>query len=254
MASSFSQTSTSSKYDFEFPFLSKFKTPSNIPISIKLISGDLIHLELAPNTTLFDFYEIVYKHLSGLPEYSSVKYTDLILYRTIDQEQTEILEHISKVLSPKNDEMFLLFIEPFPFSIYFCNESIHLKDDSSNEYVVISLSIEDKMKSYPENKILGQDYLLHRPTSKGDLFIPRIWSMEHINVRRMHFSNFGDWGYIENPDQSLVINDPTRLVSDFIRETPYFFTGTTHGFRRAGVLYRLLGDDLVRVMNMFLSQ
>jgi hypothetical protein len=246
--------STSSNYDFRFPFLSKFKTPPKIPISIKLLSGDLIHLEITQNTTLFDFYEIVYKHLSDLPEYSSVQYTDLILYRTIDEEQTEILEHISKVLSPNNGEIFLLLINPFPFSIYFCNESIRLTDNSSNEYVVISLSIEDKTKSYPENKILGQDYLLRRPTSKDDRFIPQIWSMDHINVRHMHFNNFGDFGYIENPDPSLVISDITRLVSDFINETPYFFTGTTHGFRRASILYKLLGDDFDRLMNMFLSQ
>lgn len=226
---------------------------SKIPISIKLLSGDLIHLEITQNTTLFDLYEIVYTHLSGLPEYSSVQYNDLILYRTIDEEQTEILEHNSKVLSPNNDEIFLLFINPFPFSIYFCSENIRLTDNSSNEYVVISLSIEDKRKSYPENKILGQDYLLRRPTSKGDLFIPQIWSMDHINVRRMHFSNVGDFGYIENPARSLVISEPIRLVSDFISETPYFFTGTTHGYRRSCTLYKLLCDDLVRLMNMFLS-
>jgi hypothetical protein len=110
------------------------------------------------------------------------------------------------------------------------------------------------MKSYPENKVLTKDYLVRRPTSKGDLFIPHIWSMDHINVQHMRFGRWDDVGYIENPDPSLVINDPTRLVSDFIRETPYFFTGTTHGFRRSGVLYKLLGDDLVRVMNIFLSQ
>lgn len=229
------------------------KTPPKIPISIKLLSGDLIPLELTQNTTLFDFYEIVYKHLSSLPEYSSVQYTDLILYRTIDDEQNEILEHISKVLSPINNEIFSLLINPFPFSIYLCDENIRLTDNNNNQYVVINLSIEDNTQSYPDNKIFNQDFILHRPTSKCDLFIPKIWSMEHINVRRMNFTNFDDFGYIENPDPSLIINDPGRLVSNFIRETPYFSTGTTHGIRRSGVLYKLLFDKLEYVMKTYIS-
>jgi hypothetical protein len=253
MASSSFQISTSSNYDSEFSFLSKFKTPPKIPISIKLLSGDLIHLELAPHTTLFDFYEIVYKHLSGLPEYHSIRYTDIILYRTVDEENTELLEHISKVLSPTIDEIFHLFIEPFPFSIYFCNEDIRLTGNNSEQYVVINLSIEDNTKSYPDNKITNKDFILRRPTSKADRFIPQIWSIDHVDVQHMRFTNFGDWGYIQNPNPDLVINDPTRLVSDLIRENPYFFTGTTHGFRRAGVLYKLLGDNFDRLMKMYLS-
>jgi hypothetical protein len=77
--------------------------------------------------------------------------------------------------------------------------------------------------------------------------------MDHITVQNMHFSNCGDWGYIDNPDPDLVINDITQLVSDFTRETSYFSMGTTHGLHRVSVLNRLLGDDFDHLMKFYIS-
>jgi hypothetical protein len=254
MSSSFSIITTSSNYNLEFPVLPKSKSPSTVPIYIKLLSGDLIHLQVTRNISQYDFYEIVYRHLSGLPEYHSIQLINLILYRTFDDgKDNQLLEHISLLLCPKNDEIFPLFIEPFPFYLDFCNEDIRLTDDSINTYVVINLHIRDKTKSYLEDKIFSQDYLLRCPMSQGDLFIPQIWSMDHITVQNMHFSNFGDWGYIDNPDPDLVINDITQLVSDFTRETPYFFMGATHGLHRVSVLNKLLGDDFEQLMKFYIS-
>ncbi len=257
MASFISLAPTSSNYDLEFPSLPRKKQSSPFYVYVKNMSGDLFDFEITKNISHFDFYKIVYQYLSSLPDYQSLDFTDLILYRCGDGEkENQLLDHRPLCLNPKKDEIFIMFIEPLPsLSIYadFTNESIELSDNSGTDYRVICLSIQDTRKSYPDNRLLIQDYLVRCPTSEDDLLNPQIWSMDHINVTNMRFGRWEDIGSIDNPDPSLVINDPTQLIVGFTLYNPYFSDKDFEGFRRHQIFYSEMRKNFDHLMRFYLT-
>jgi hypothetical protein len=258
MDSSFSVNSSSPNYNLDFPRLPRKNTRSTVPIMIKMLSGDLICIEITRNTTCTNLYDFIYQYLRGFEEFQSLKFIDLMLYREGDEEKdNKLLEHNSLLVCPKKDELFLLYIESYYFNVNLSDETVLLIDNNENLYHMINISIVHKSESSPDEMFSSQDYIVRRPTSKGDLFIPQIWSKNHIKLRSMYFhhtdiiENYNSALLIDNPDPSLVITNITHLVSDFISNTPYFNTKITHGLQRIGRLYKQLSTNWNKLMEFY---
>jgi hypothetical protein len=103
---------SSTQYDTDFPLLPHGKhSPSLLPISIKMLTGDLLMLDI-PSTMLNTMlYDIVIDHL--LPSCGPLDVSDLMLYRM----NGNLIMYDPFVLCPAYNDVFMALIEPFPFSI-----------------------------------------------------------------------------------------------------------------------------------------
>jgi hypothetical protein len=222
--------------------ISSCKTESCVPIVsvvIKMLSGDLIQLNIAADITQRQFYKIVNDR------YSSYHRAELILYRMSSVEDDLILFQTDRSLQPQEGEIFCLFIEPFPFSIYFTTECV-ASDRNQTAYFIAEMTINDDDET--KSNLIEEKLLIRTPRYQGDLFIPAIYHMKDIEIIRTEHNGYGcSKSLIENPTYNLSFSDITLLVRSFIRQNEYF---SIHTVARTHLMYQRLIKEWDELMDL----
>jgi len=217
-----------------------------VSVVIKMLSGDLIQLEIDADTTQSQFYKIVNDR------YSSYHLAELLLYRMSDVEDNIILLQTDHSLQPQEGEVFCLFIEPFPFSIHFTTECV-ASDRNLTEYFVAEITIDNKDES--KSNLFEEKLLIRTPQHQGDLFIPEIYNMKDIEIIRTEYREYGCIkSHIENPTYNLSFSAITLLVRNFISQNEYF---SIHTVTRTHLMYQCLikeWDELINLHTDFDTQ
>jgi len=209
-----------------------------ISVVIKMLSGDLIPLEIPVDTTQLQFYKIVNDR------YSSYHLAELLLYRMSEIEDNLILVQTDHPLQPQEGDVFCLFIEPFPFSIYSTTECV-ASDRNQTYYFIAEITIDGDDES--KSSLYEERLLIRTPQHQGDLFIPEIYHMKDIQIIRTEYREYGCIKFdIENPTYNLAFSDITLLVRSFISQNEYF---SIHTDARTHLMYQRLIKEWDELMN-----
>lgn len=219
---SFCVNPQSSHYDVDFPSLPlKWK---KISAQMIMSSGEILNLRLDSRITQSEFYQLVVDYLHHTPENQYITCDHIMIHRDADQKD---LYPYGAPLCPVEDEIFHLRVEPYQpptYSVHFSWEA-DLMDETSESYIASDLCIYELHPSvhnlFPtEKRIFDDSYAIRRPFQDDNPSVFKIYRLEDIEIKRMHFTKSCDWGYIRIPDSAVAMTKIEDLYAEVTKHTP----------------------------------
>lgn len=239
----------SSNYDLEFPPLPsnpKKKMDSPLfPVFIKLMSGELISLEINKSYTTLQLYRAVQ---TLFPEY---KLFEFVLSRlsSIHMDEDDEKHYIKLDLDtdvclyPKPNEIFFLIIDIWSYYIYL-TLGLCASDRVGNNYIISTLRAYSKALE----KSFDEQYLIRIPNNDHELIFPVIYHMDDIEIicihRRIDLDQ-EDYSYIAPPNIDHSYDSIYSIIPRSILDDPYF---SVHSTIRKQFLYKILEKEWNQLM------